>query len=454
MKKIYVLLGVFILLVLGYLLTIDLKITLTGNESITLLVNDSYQELGYSACYQDIFGFCLSKKEAKLESNVDTNIVGDYEVNYKVGDKEIIRKVSVIDDQKPEILVDIDKIKVCPNEKDIDIKYEVKDNYDKNVTVKKEIIDNEIVIEAIDSSSNKTTKKIPIEYVDENKPSLTLKGDSTIYVLKGKKYFEPGYSAKDDCLGDISKNVKVTQNINTNKEGTYKITYSVSDGINKTEKTRTVKVYKPNPDVSLGKKIIYLTFDDGPSGYTDELLDILKEYNVKATFFVTKNGSDSVIKRAYNEGHSIGLHTYTHNYNEIYKSVDAYFKDLEKIQNRVKRITGYESKIVRFPGGSSNTVSYFNRGIMTKLSKELEVRGYKYFDWNVGSSDTATSNKNTIANNVIKRLNGGNNIVLQHDTKYASVLATRKIIEYGLANGYTFAKLDITSPTVHHAINN
>ena len=137
MKKIYVLLGVFILLVLGYLLTIDLKITLTGNESITLLVNDSYQELGYSACYQDIFGFCLSKKEAKLESNVDTNIVGDYEVNYKVGNKEIIRKVSVIDDQKPEILVDIDKIKVCPNEKDIDIKYEVKDNYDKNVTVKK-----------------------------------------------------------------------------------------------------------------------------------------------------------------------------------------------------------------------------------------------------------------------------------------------------------------------------
>lgn len=110
--------------------------------------------------------------------------------------------------------------------------------------------------------------------------------------------------------------------------------------------------------------------------------------------------------------------------------------------------------LIRFPGGSSNTVSDFNPGIMTTLAKEVEVRGYKYFDWNVGSSDTATNNSATIANNVINRLKKGSNIVLQHDTKYASVKAVSEIIEYGLANGYVFAALDITSPSAHHTIAN
>ena len=91
---------------------------------------------------------------------------------------------------------------------------------------------------------------------------------------------------------------------------------------------------------------------------------------------------------------------------------------------------------------------------MTKLALEVEVRGYKYFDWNVGSSDTSTSDSNKIANNVIKSLRKGSNIVLQHDTKYSSVKAVSKIIEYGLANGYIFAPLDITSPSAHHKIAN
>ena len=99
-------------------------------------------------------------------------------------------------------------------------------------------------------------------------------------------------------------------------------------------------------------------------------------------------------------------------------------------------------------------MSNFNPGIMTSLSKEVEIRGYKYFDWNVGSSDTSTNDSNKIANNVIKSLRKGSNIVLQHDTKYSSIKAVSKIIEYGLANGYTFAPLDLTSPTAHHRIAN
>ena len=228
----------------------------------------------------------------------------------------------------------------------------------------------------------------------------------------------------------------------------------VDDLNNEIEVTRTIYVYNKNPDIPVGDKVIYLTFDDGPSNYTNTLLDILKKYNVKATFFVTSNGSDDTIKKAYQEGHSIGIHSYSHKYNEIYKSEEAFFKDVDKVNERIKRITGEYSRILRFAGGSSNTVSRFNKGIMTRLSKEVELRGYKYFDWNVSSSDTATKDSNKIANNVIRSLRKGNNVVLQHDTNYGSVKAVEQIIQYGLSHGYVFDALNITSPTVHHAINN
>lgn len=303
------------------------------------------------------------------------------------------------------------------------------------------------------TAKNKQIKKI-ISVLDTEKPKINLKGEKTIYLIKGEKYKEPGYEATDNCIKNMTEKVKVTNNININKVGKYEINYEASDGFNKTVVNRIVYVYEKKPDISIGDKVIYLTFDDGPSVYTKELLNILKEYNVKATFFVTGNGNREYIKKAYNEGHSIGIHTYSHVYKNVYASEEAYFNDLEKVQKIIKEQTGEESRLVRFPGGSSNTVSRFNKGIMTRLSKELERRGYKYFDWNVSSSDTVKSNSDDIANTVIRRLKKGNNVVLQHDTKYYSVKAVRKIIEYGLANGYTFAKLDVTSPTVHHGINN
>ena len=119
---------------------------------------------------------------------------------------------------------------------------------------------------------------------------------------------------------------------------------------------------------------IYLTFDDGPSlDITPKILDLLKKHNIKATFFVINRNSntDYLIKRAYNEGHTIGLHTSSHNYSKIYANETAYFNDLANIENKVIKITGTSSKIIRFPGGSSNTVSRnYNKGIMTRLTKQ------------------------------------------------------------------------------------
>ena len=452
MKKLVLMIVPIIILISIYFLTIH--ISFENIENVVINVFENYEDELPKACLKDIFNNCIKKIEVTSLGTVDTNKIGTYEITYIAKNKQIKKIISVLDTEKPVITIKDEEIIACPNTSDINISYTVSDNYTQDLKVNKIIKDNNLILEAIDSSENKTTIIREIIFLDNEKPKINLKGEKTIYLIKGEKYKEPGYEATDNCIKNMTEKVKVTNNININKVGKYEINYEASDGFNKTVVNRIVYVYEKKPDISIGDKVIYLTFDDGPSVYTKELLNILKEYNVKATFFVTGNGNREYIKKAYNEGHSIGIHTYSHVYKNVYASEEAYFSDLEKVQKIIKEQTGEESRLVRFPGGSSNTVSRFNKGIMTRLSKELERRGYKYFDWNVSSSDTVKSNSDDIANTVIRRLKKGNNVVLQHDTKYYSVKAVRKIIEYGLANGYTFAKLDVTSPTVHHGINN
>lgn len=452
MKKLVLMIVPIIILISIYFLTIH--ISFENIENVVINVFENYEDELPKACLKDIFNNCIKKIEVTSLGTVDTNKIGTYEITYTAKNKQIKKIISVLDTEKPVITIKDEEIIACPNTSDINISYTVSDNYTQDLKVNKIIKDNNLILEAIDSSENKTTIIREINFLDNEKPKINLKGEKTIYLIKGEKYKEPGYEATDNCIKNMTEKVKVTNNININKVGKYEINYEASDGFNNTVVNRIVYVYEKKPDISIGDKVIYLTFDDGPSVYTKELLNILKEYNVKATFFVTGNGNREYIKKAYNEGHSIGIHTYSHVYKNVYASEEAYFNDLEKVQKIIKEQTGEESRLVRFPGGSSNTVSRFNKGIMTRLSKELERRGYKYFDWNVSSSDTVKSNSDDIANTVIRRLKKGNNVVLQHDTKYYSVKAVRKIIEYGLANGYTFAKLDVTSPTVHHGINN
>ena len=203
-------------------------------------------------------------------------------------------------------------------------------------------------------------------------------------------------------------------------------------------------------------KVVYLTFDDGPSKYTSELLDVLAKYNVKATFFIVNIGYTDLISRELNEGHSVGIHSATHQYSTIYASEEAYFADLQKVQDAIVALSGKETTLVRFPGGSSNTVSRFNPGIMTRLTQALTDMGYQYFDWNVSSGDAGeTTSTDQVFENVTSGMRSHNvSIVLQHDIKGFSVAAVERIIVWGLANGYTFLPLDATSPTAHHGVNN
>lgn len=211
----------------------------------------------------------------------------------------------------------------------------------------------------------------------------------------------------------------------------------------------------PNLD---GARTVYLTFDDGPGPYTAQLLDILKKYNVKVTFFVTGAGDDSLITREAAEGHTVALHTYTHDYAYVYSSISNYFTDLYEIQARVKNLTGETPTLIRFPGGSSNLISARYDGgsrIMSSLVQEVSNRGFTYFDWNVSSGDAgAPLSSDEIYQNVIDNLKPEYSVVLQHDIKDYSVNAVERIIQYGQQNGYTFKKLDASSPVVHHGVNN
>ena len=337
--------------------------------------------------------------------------------------------------------------KIVPNNK----KYKVviDNNIDENKTGSYEV---KYSLQVKNKIINKVRK---VNVIDNISPEITLKGSDNIKLYESSDYEEPGFIAFDNYDGDITKNV-IVQNDIKEEIGDYKITYIVEDSSgNKSMVTRNVKILDKKKNIGT----IYLTFDDGPSNNTSKILDILKQEDIKATFFLVNFNSsyNPVVKRIYDEGHSIGIHSYTHNYKLIYSSVSAYFDDLNKMNDKIKTITGSDTKLLRFPGGSSNTISSFNKGIMTTLVKEVTNAGYHYFDWNVDSSDAwSARNSNDVYNNVINNLKNGTNIVLMHDlsSNEKTVNVLEKIIKNAKEKGYIFANITMNTKEIHHGINN
>lgn len=438
-----------------------LHIKLIGNNSQTISVNSNYKDEGVASCYGTAFK-CKYIKPI-IKSNINSDKIGNYEISYTVSvknnKKTVKRKIKVIDTIKP--IINFKSIpKVCKNGYISEENYDVYDNYDKNVKIDKKIENEKIIYTVTDSSQNKIIKEIAAEIIDDKiSPVITLKGNLYEYVQVGSEYKEPGYTAYDNCMGDVTDKVAIDGSVDTSKSGIYVISYSVKDDSgNKTTIKRYVKVYKKykGETITPAGKTIYLTFDDGPSSYTNEILNILKEYDIKATFFVVNTGNDSILKREVNEGHTVALHSYTHNYRTVYSSTDAYFLDLELIRNKVKSVTGVDTNIIRFPGGSSNTVSKsYCPKIMSSLVNDVQNRGYKYVDWNIDSGDVTATSSAQIINNIKKSLKGNaTNVILMHDTKIYTKNALREIIDYGISNGYNFLPITESTPDVHHGVNN
>ena len=456
-----------------------LEFAVNGDQEMTLEVGTAFEDPGAYAVFS---GSLLLREEERIpvtvSGEVNTERLGSYtltytarkELDYYVGklfmEKTGVRVVHIVDTTAPEITLMTDPESfTLPGHTYVEEGFTATDNYDADLTdwVVRWVEEDGIHYKISDFSGNETEVVRPVVYSDPVAPVLTLQGKETVIVVKGDKYKEPGFTAMDNCDGDLTGNVTVTGEVNRKVLGEYPLTYTVTDAAGNTAsavRTVIVREYPEIPDdmprveaverVTPGDKIVYLTFDDGPGPFTEELLDVLAKYNVKATFFVVDRDYPDTLRRIVKEGHTIALHCQRHDYKRIYYSEAAYFRDLKAIQDVVLKETGVLSTIVRFPGGTGNTVSRgINPGVMTRLTMMLNELNYRYFDWNVNSEDagSATSTEE-IYNYVINGIQRHNvSIVLQHDIKYYSVKAVENIIKWGLKNGYTFMPLDMSSPT-------
>ena len=213
-------------------------------------------------------------------------------------------------------------------------------------------------------------------------------------------------------------------------------------------------------NATTNNKIAYLTFDDGPSENTKTILNILKIYQIKATFFVvgpSYKQKDNLLNEIIENGHEIALHSYTHEYSKIYKSSTDYINDFYDCLNWIKNTTNITPNLYRFPGGSSTTIT--NKAMIEQIIKELYQQGYQHVDWNVDSFDSHyNQDTNKIINSTLNciKINESNKIytqtILMHDNskKIATPNALIKIIEYLLSKGYQFKSLNQNSYLSQH----
>ncbi len=204
---------------------------------------------------------------------------------------------------------------------------------------------------------------------------------------------------------------------------------------------------------------VYLTFDDGPSANTDRILDILDQYQIKGTFFVNirEEQYEYCYKRIVDEGHTIGMHSATHDYDSVYASKEAFAYDLDTIRKYIFDLTGVYSELYRFPGGSSNRVS---RTPVSELVSILEARNIRYFDWNCMSGD-ATNYRYTaeqLKDNVLETLpESGDCVILMHDASHkdttveALPLIIEALMEYDDVEFFPITSQ--TEPVQHETFN-
>ena len=441
----------------------SLRVHMAGERVITLEYGQSYTDPGASASLTPSQGE-PANHPVQVEGQVNDGVLGSYPIKYTACFEDQIstahRLVQVVDTTPPEITLVSDPTKATPaGQPYTEEGFTATDLHDGDVTAQVSRVEQDGVVTytVTDSSGNTATVHRQIIYGDDVKPEITLKGGDHVAVMAGDLFRDPGFAAMDNLEGDITAKVQVTNNVDLYFPGTYDVQYAVTDAFGNTgTASRTVTVTSRPVDNGNVDKIIYLTFDDGPSAHTDRLLDVLKKYDVKATFFVVDTAYVSTIARAAQEGHALAIHTATHKFKEVYASEKAYFEDLNRMQQQILHYTGQETRLLRFPGGSSNTISKFNKGIMTKLTHQVTEHGYTYVDWNVDSLDAGgASTSDQVFQNVVNGIGSKKtSIVLQHDIYGFSVDAVERIIQWGQENGYTFLPLTQDSPQCHHRVYN
>lgn len=397
-----------------------------------------------------------------LEGTVDTSKLGTFEVSYLFEEGRYPFTVEVSDNKGPtltlnDVVVDIntpitaeDFITEIGDASNYSFRMDGQTDPGSSGTF-------QVTITARDAYNNVTTKKAQlIRKADKTAPSL--EGfDEKIVMLQGDVYAPRSYIINDDLDKDPKVYIDSSQ-LDISTPGTYNVQYTTSDRSGNQRSYHQTVVVQSNPD--FGKPICYLTFDDGPSELTPQILEVLNQYNVKGTFFVSGLNEKyfNYINTIKQDGHAIGLHSYTDNYPVVYASEEAYFDDLQKISDLVTKQTGNKVDILRFPGGSSNAMaSTYSQGLMNTLIKDIALKGYSYFDWNVDSADDSgpVVDVETIVASACRGIGLDNVVILMHDAvgKENTVQALPQIIQAYQSQGYVFRGLTRTSVPVHHFLS-
>lgn len=468
---ILILIGICVLekKVTPYVISGELTLTLNGAEELQVEYGTTYDDPGAKAVIRDED---VSNRITVVQ-DVDTSKEGTYEVIYKIKYRhqraEVRRTVTVADTLEPVLTLNGDLSQTVASIDDYAEPGAIaSDNYDGDVTDQIEITTEQvndytyrINYSVSDSHGNTATASREVLLTDTVPPVLTLNEGDVITVQVHENFEDPGATAIDERDGDVSAGVTAEGYVDIYTPGDYTITYTAADNSgNSAQITRTVKV---EGSYSTPTHSIYLTFDDGPSSdVTEQILDTLKENGIQATFFICDYDEDKLplIQRMLDEGHTIGIHGYSHDYAAIYTSADVFMDNIYTLRDKLKEDTGYEAFVIRFPGGSSNTVSAkYCSGVMTELVKRVTEAGLMYEDWNVSSGDAAGNNRPV--DTIVANVEGGlkedrHNVVLMHDTsaKQTTADALQTIIDYGKDNGYSFYPITKDTEPVHHAVNN
>lgn len=295
------------------------------------------------------------------------------------------------------------------------------------------------------------SKTTTIKVVDKTAPVIHLQGAKILYAKDPKNLdgLEEGVIVTDN----YDKGIKAKRDKNKISDTEYEFVYTAIDS------SGNMAIAKRKIVIATG--VICLTFDDGPSSITPEVLDVLKENNIKATFFIVdySEKSKSTIQRIIDEGHTLAIHGMSHDYAKIYSSPEAITANFKSLQEKIKKDFNYNAKYVRFPGGSSNTISSnYCEGVMTEAVKKVQEEGLEYYDWNVdvddaGSARTSKQIYNNFVDGILPEIE---NIVLMHDGEghepTAEVL--QEIISYAKENGYIFTAISENTTPVQHSVNN
>lgn len=452
---------IFIILILIVIITSIIyntfpRLQLNGSKNMIISYRDKYEEPG--VIVKNATGNYMSK--IKIDNNIDNKTIGNYYVDYslKLGGKtlQVRRNVKVIDDVSPVIKLKGDQIiEISINSKYEEPGFAATDEYDGELTDKVEIIGEvntqeygEYVIKykVTDNSSNTTEVNRIIKVIDEIEPTIECKNNYSAFKTGSINII--GCEATDNFDGDLTNLITVSGEYDVNEPGIYKIKYKVSDNAgNKTSIEHNIIIYNEKQSTA------YLTFNNSPTSLTDEILEILNEYQIKSTFFVSLEQKEEYYKqlnKILENGNELGIIGY-HQTENIYKNSKTFKSYFEETEELIYNKTGKKITSYRFPETSNS--KKLNINTFNKIKEYLNNKNIIYYDWNIEPTNPSNLNityKEMIEKTITQILNNeSNEIVINfYDTEesQATIESLSTIIELLKEMNYEFDTINNSTP--------